>query len=1471
MNNTALKELFSKPFDLQNWIEVLRTVFSVKHLYRLPQAIRLPNNDKAEAAFELGNFNTIDDRLIGLYHIKIKPNIRLERNKVGLRELLHNIYKNDVDGAIIVFEQQNKWRLSFVSDIKVRNNEGEIVTQTTEPKRYTYLLGEGEKVRTPADRFSALTGKKLHLEDIRKLFSVATLTKDFYNELFKWYEWTLSDEVGVTFPKNTNTPEDNREKLEEQIIRLITRLLFVWFIKQKKLVPDNLFSANALKPILKNFKSNDAQNGNYYNAILQNLFFATLNKTITGRAFAKEENTRDIKNLYRYAEMFSISEDEIIELFKPVPFLNGGLFECLDKEISTDGIKYHLDGFSRNDKKVKEQFSHRAFIPNCVFFDEQKGIIPLLERYNFTVEENAPEEVQVALDPELLGNVFENLLGAFNSETRDSARKQSGSFYTPREIVDFMVNESLLEYIKSAVSIPADIKSTLSIPAQTKEQDTFEAFFNPYNEIEIHQGNLPHWQQEEVWYFITFRLADSLPKEVVEEIKIKREEWLKRRNGLKPENLSIEEKKEYYRLSSGRIEELLSAGKGSCILKEPKIAKIVADALLHFNNKRYVLDEWVIMPNHVHILVKPLANHKLPDILHSWKSFTANEINKVTGNKGQLWMHESYDHIVRNEKALNAIRNYIRQNPVKAKLKVGEFLLNESKDMLVVRSKDASGTFEARLRELFSYTETPNTFDEKETKAIIEAINNCKILDPACGSGAFPMGILHKMVNILQKLDPENKYWKDLQRQKAIEETEAALKIGDKEERGKRLAEINDVFENNASDYGRKLYLIENCIYGIDIQTIAAQISKLRFFISLIVEQGEMDFNKENYGVITLPNLETKFVAANTLISIGAGNSDPLDLNKAELLNMKAELWSIREKHFYAKGAKEKKSLRKEDEKLREKIKTYICENAYKPREDFIALYKEEISKQEAERKKYEGENWVETTENSTQGDLFEALPKQQIPFKTDKNKEERTRIDKLINNLKDKIKLEYEREKPKGFEEEIQNLAAWNPYDQNSSSPFFDVEWMFGVKDGFDIVIGNPPYVQLQKEGGRLAQMFEKEGYQTFARTGDIYSLFYEKGHELLKGNGNLCFITSNKWMRAGYGENTRQFFAENTNPVLLIDFAGQKIFESATVDTNILLLSKQKNQQKTLACIVKEKVLNELSVFVRQNGNICPFNTADSWVILSDIERSIKEKIERIGTPLKDWDIQINYGIKTGFNEAFIIDGAKRKELIEQDPKSDEIIRPILRGRDIKRYGYDFADLWLINTHNGIKEKGIKPINIKDYPAIKKHLDGYWKEIEKRADQGITPYNLRNCAYMDDFSKQKIMYPNMTKFLPFYLDDKGFMQNDKSFMITGKNVAFLTAFLNSSIFKYCFIDNFPELQGGTRELRKIFIEKIPVLKVSEKTNKEFEKLVIKLQDSIANKKPTTELEMKIDEMIFDLYALTKEERKTIGFVEIH
>ena len=293
-------------------------------------------------------------------------------------------------------------------------------------------------------------------------------------------------------------------------------------------------------------------------------------------------------------------------------------------------------------------------------------------------------------------------------------------------------------------------------------------------------------------------------------------------------------------------------------------------------------------------------------------------------------------------------------------------------------------------------------------------------------------------------------------------------------------------------------------------------------------------------------------------------------------------------------------------------------------------------------------------------------------------------------------------------------------------------------------------------------------------------------------------------------------------------------------------------------------------MSDFVQQQNTVCDFSSSDSWVILSPIEQSIKRKIEAVGTPLKDWDIQINYGIKTGFNDAFIISTDKREEILanckteNERKRTDELIRPILRGRDIKRYGYVDNGLYLINTHNGIRGR-LPRINIEDYPAVKAHLDQYWDKIAIRADKGDTPYNLRNCAYLEDFNKPKIMYPNMTKYIPFYFDEKGFYQNDKSFMITGANVAYLTAFLNSSLFKFCFLDNFPELQGGTRELRKIFFDKIPVLKVSKGINDSFIPVLKDIQNEFTKQKA-----QRIDSMLFDLYDLTEEERKTIGFVEI-
>ena len=1046
----------------------------------------LKENEAFSDLEKLGEVELSDGKDILFFACKSEKDLSERSGKKIQYDIAKRLMQQEMkDSAIAIFyDDKGDFRFSFIR----RNYGGD--EKFSSWKRYSYFVSKNQTNKTFLDRIKNADFSSL--EKMQEAFSVEKLTKDFYNDLFKWFSWTLTEEVGVTFPNDTRISNDDKEKLEEKIIRLITRVLFVWFIKHKGLVPDELFNIEKLKTLLKNFDEKSTENGNYYNAILQNLFFATLNKPVKERGFATLKSSRDIKTLYRYAEMFSISEEEVLKLFEKIPFLNGGLFECLDKELSTDGVKYHLDGFSRNaSKSANGNFSHRAFIPNCVFFGdaEKEGLIPLLSRYNFTIEENSSQETQVALDPELLGNVFENLLGAFNEETRESARKESGSFYTPREIVDFMVDESLKSYLNTDII--------------TDEQQFVEILF-------------------------------------------------------KNEDLS-------------------------------------------------------------------------------------NEEQKILENKTLC-------------------------------------------------------------------------------KKISEKLHQIKIIDPACGSGAFPMGVLSRMVELLDKLD----------------------------------------IENQKSHYDLKLHLIEECIYGVDIQSIAAQISKLRFFISLIVEQEKMDFSKENYGVHTLPNLETKFVTANTLINARKQKESFSSLFDSAISNIKESLVETRKAHFYAKNSHQKKLLREKDEALREELAQKLQEFGQANSDD-------------------------------------------------------------------------------------AKNFAEWNPYDQNASSPFFDMEWMFGVEDGFDIVIGNPPYIQLQKDGGKLAKMYENQGYQTFARTGDIYSLFYEKGYQILKPKGILAYITSNKWMRAGYGEATRSFFAEKTNPLQLIDFAGIKVFESATVDTNILIFAKENNTFSTRACVVKDKELKKLSDYIKQNGvEGCRFDSSESWVILSEIEQRIKTKIEAVGTPLKNWDINIYRGILTGYNEAFIIDKTKRDEILanckteEERQKTAEIIRPILRGRDIKRYSYEFADLYLINTHNGVKEKGIKRINIEDYPAVKAHLDLFYPQLEKRADQGDTPYNLRNCAYIEDFYKQKIVYQELTQGSCFYLDKEAkFFVSNTGYLITGNDLEYLILFLNSKFVEFIFKSFYSVSLGGSgiRWLAQC-IENLPIPFVKDsdykklKTEEEIEKYIYKKYD---------------------------------------
>ena len=293
-------------------------------------------------------------------------------------------------------------------------------------------------------------------------------------------------------------------------------------------------------------------------------------------------------------------------------------------------------------------------------------------------------------------------------------------------------------------------------------------------------------------------------------------------------------------------------------------------------------------------------------------------------------------------------------------------------------------------------------------------------------------------------------------------------------------------------------------------------------------------------------------------------------------------------------------------------------------------------------------------------------------------------------------------------------------------------------------------------------------------------------------------------------------------------------------------------------------------MSDFARPGGAALDPGGPGPWVPLPPAARRVAGRVAAAGAPLKEWGINIYRGVLTGCNEAFIIDSGKRNEILgncqsdEERERTANLMRPILRGRDIKRYGYVDNGLYLINTHNGIRGK-LPRVDIDAYPSVKAHLDRYWDKISTRSDKGDTPYNLRHCVYMDDFFKPKIIYPNMTKFMPFVLDNKSFITNQKCFIITGEHLAYLTAFFNSSLFKFCFRDFFPELQGGTRELSKIFFDKIPVLKVSDDQNKVFQAAVEDIQHEYTSQKA-----QRVESMLFDLYNLTLEERNIIASAKV-
>ncbi len=955
------------------------------------------------------------------------------------------------------------------------------------------------------------------------------LNKQFYRKLFAWYEWAIGEKE-VKFP----TDEKRVLKKEEHVIRLITRLLFIWFLKEKGLIAEKLFNKAQIQDLL---TEEDFENGDsYYRTVLQNLFFATLNTEISKRKFSTVgySTNRDFSR-YRYEAQMR-DPDKLLDLFAKTPFINGGLFDCLDSWEATGEESYRIDCFS--DKQYK-----KLSIPNRLFFDNVRGLLPLLEHYKFTVEENTPIEQEVALDPELLGRVFENLLAAYNPETDATVRKQTGSYYTPRAIVDYMVEEALV--------------ATLS-----------------------------------------------------------------------------------------------------------------------------------------------------------------QKCNPTDGNT-KCW--------------------------------------------------------EKRLRYLFDYTHTYDNpkkrLDEHEAEEIVRAISELKVLDPAVGSGAFPMGMMHKLTLALRRLDPDNNRWEELQKKLARQRAAEAFDTSNQQERNAELTEISDTFERyRDSDFGRKLYLIQNSIFGVDIQSVACQISKLRFFISLAIEQ-EPEQDAENFGIKPLPNLETRFIAANTLI--GLKRQRMLTSNKAR--DLEQELRDNRERHFHATTRQQKWACKRKDEELRSELATEL-KSMGTPADD-------------------------------------------------------------------------------------AEKIAYWDPYDQSSTADWFDPELMFGITEGFDVVIGNPPYISHDKIPKQLKTKI-KNHYQSYQPFADVYCYFIEKALELQNKKGLLSFITSNSYLRAEYGAPIRSLLLNKNMLLRMLNIENSQVFESAIVNVAIIISRKPTDSTDDFCIVVNSPFSgNSFADFVRINGfnySQADFNSK-SWNLAEPKLVKLQGKLESSGKTLEEFRTKIRLGIATGSNETFLIDEDQKREFCEKNPVNAEIIKPVLRGRDISRYSYTLPGQYILLSKNGVNLE-------RDYPDIHEHLDSFGDKFKNRGAQGQHWTNLRACSFYDDFKKEKIVWIELSNLGRFALcNEEIYLLNSAYFLLppSGIDSKFLLGILNSSTIRF-YLSLVAETSGmGTSRWINNYVKDFPIPVVVHEQQTGIIEIVnqilaAKASDSDAD---TADLEKEIDQMVYALYDLTPEE----------
>ena len=1127
-----MKTIFNQQYDREKYLNFLED-------YLLPNDFQVEEeNVTNDLSFKPNKINEItylgkSDKLgIAVYEMKHKsehdPRVTLSREAF---KIMANFSKRR---ALVFFVSDNadNYRFSLITiDLKLEGNR--VTKLFSNPRRLSFYLGKEAKIHTP-EQFLYQKGRVKDFNDLQERFSIEIVNKEFYQKIQFLFYKLVGGKVkqgshNQDFEPLLKLPSTQDHKtMQEFSVRLVGRLVFCWFLKKKKsnagipLIPAEILSAGAIK-------------SNYYHKIIEPLFFEILNTPIENR----NENFRN-------------------ENYDKIPFLNGGLFDPNIHQdyyaVDDNNITLHLNTLNIPDEWLKE-------------------FINLLETYNFTIDENTSIDIELSVDPEMLGRIFENLLAEINPQTGNSARKSTGSYYTPRPIVEYMVDESIIQYLVSKTKI-----------------------------------------------------------------------------------------------------------------------------------------------------------------------------------------------------------------------------------------------VEQKIKELLDYNISDTSLDKAEKIEVINAIDDMKVLDPACGSGAFPMGILQKLVLVLEKVDPDSIEWVIRQLDKITNEED------------KRARE--EKFINENWQYKSKMGIIQNTIYGVDIQSIATEISKLRLFLTLIVDEN-VDDNKLNRNIHPLPNLSFKFVTANSLVDLGDE-----DETMIKNLKMKAKFDVIREKYFSASSKESKKEIEFEFGNLQKELLDFLTE------------------------------------------------PEHQQTYIFDDFTEKKAKKKKPINSY-------------------FYKLLNWNPFKDEPAS-WFNPKWMFGVEDGFDIIIGNPPYIGEKGNKDIFTPLKNSSlGKRFYQGKMDIFYFFFHLGLDLLKNNGINSFITTNYYITATGAKNLRNDFKKRSSILKILNFGEFKIFESASGQHNMVsILQKGYDSQKEVwAAKVDRKgyLKNNINILRKvlsgaddkteyyEQMNKTVFYEEDNYIGFWPKEYSrIFAKVIEISMKL-DVICKVNQGLRTGADfvtnkhrtdykfEGNIDKGIfvlNKADLIEIN-SSTKLIKSWFKNSDIQKY----QTKSISKSKLIFSEKDKTEIEMKvKYPKIYQHLLIYKDlliKIRKRNNERIeTWYCLDRPRDPEMYECPKIVAPQRSTINTFGYNEVPWYASADVYFITHPHehysLKYILGILNSKlIYKWLFYRG--KRKGAMLELYQKPLSEIPIAKAKAKQQNVIVEIVDQILQKKEQKEDTTHLENQIDLMVYKLYELTYEEVKII------